>query len=51
MDSFREGEGGKSWENGIKTCVISCMKKKRKSELELVYHSSSVFMNNMYLIK
>ena len=27
MDSFREGEGGKSWENGIKTFVISCMKR------------------------
>ena len=23
---FREGEGGKIWENGIETCKISCMK-------------------------
>ena len=22
-----EGEGGKIWENGIETCVISCMKR------------------------
>ena len=27
MDSEREGEGGKIWENGIETCVISCMKR------------------------
>ena len=26
MDSEREGEGGKIWENGIETCKISCMK-------------------------
>ena len=26
MDSVREGEGGKIWENGIETCKISCMK-------------------------
>ena len=26
MDSVREGEGGKIWENGIETCIISCMK-------------------------
>ena len=25
MDSVREGEGGKIWENGIETCKISCM--------------------------
>ena len=24
---MREGEGGKIWENGIETCVISCMKR------------------------
>ena len=30
MDSVGEGEGGKIWENGIETCVISCMKKKKK---------------------
>ena len=24
MDSVREGEGGKIWENGIETCKISC---------------------------
>ena len=26
MDSVGEGEGGKMWENGIETCIISCMK-------------------------
>ena len=26
MDSVGEGEGGKIWENGIETCVVSCMK-------------------------
>ena len=42
----------KSWSSwtsffspGLKTYIF------RKSELELVYHSSSLFMNNMYLIK
>ena len=27
MDSVGEGDGGKIWENGIETCVISCMKR------------------------
>ena len=27
MDSVREGDGGKIWENGIETCKISCMKR------------------------
>ena len=27
MDSVGEGEGGKIWENGIETYVISCMKR------------------------
>ena len=27
MDSVGEGEGGKIWENGIETCVTSCMKR------------------------
>ena len=27
MDSGREGEGGKIWENGIETCKISSMKR------------------------
>ena len=27
VDSVGEGEGGKIWENGIETCVISCMKR------------------------
>ena len=27
MDSMGEGEGGKIWENGIETCIISCMKR------------------------
>ena len=26
MDSVGEGEGGKVWENGIETCIISYMK-------------------------
>ena len=28
MDFVGEGEDGKIWENGIKTCKISCIKKK-----------------------
>ena len=27
MDSVREGEGGKIWENGVEICKISCMKR------------------------
>ena len=27
MDSGGEGEGGEIWENGIETCIISCMKR------------------------
>ena len=27
MDSVGEGEGGKMWENGIETCIISYMKR------------------------
>ena len=27
MDSVGEGEGGKIWENGIETCIISCMRR------------------------
>ena len=27
MDSVGEGEGGKIWENGIETCIISSMKR------------------------
>ena len=27
MDSLGEGEGGKIWENGSETCIISCMKR------------------------
>ena len=26
MDSVGEGEGGRIWENGIETCIISYMK-------------------------
>ena len=26
MDSVGEGEGGKIWDNGIETCILSCMK-------------------------
>ena len=27
MDSVGEGEGGKIWDNGIETCIISYMKR------------------------
>ena len=27
MDSAGEGEGEEIWENGIETCIISCMKR------------------------
>ena len=27
MDSVGEGEGREIWENGIATCIISCMKR------------------------
>ena len=27
MDSVAEGEGRKIWENGIDTCIISCLKR------------------------
>ena len=27
MDSVGEGEGRMIWENGIETCIISCMKR------------------------
>ena len=27
MDSVGEGEGGKIWENGIETCILSCVKR------------------------
>ena len=27
MDSVGEGEGQEIWENGIETCIISCMKR------------------------
>ena len=27
MDSVGEGEGGEIWENGIETCIISCMRR------------------------
>ena len=34
MDSVEEGEGGKIWENGIETCKIICMKKKKYDYIE-----------------
>ena len=27
MNSVGDGEGGEIWENGIETCIISCMKR------------------------
>ena len=32
MDSVGEGEGWKIWENGIETCEMSCMKRKKKKK-------------------
>ena len=32
MDSVGDGEGGKIWENGIETCKISCMNRKKKKK-------------------
>ena len=32
LDTVREGEGGMIWENGIETCKISCMKRKKKKK-------------------
>ena len=37
MDSVREGEGGKIWENGIETCKISCMKTSCQSRFDARY--------------
>jgi len=34
MDSVGEGEGGEIWENSIETCIISCMKRKKKNNKE-----------------
>ena len=33
MDFVGEGEDGKTWENGIKTCKISCIKKKQPTKM------------------
>ena len=33
MDSVGEGGGGKIWENGIETCIISCMKRVASPDL------------------
>ena len=33
MDSVREGEGGKIWENGIEICIISYMKRVTSPDL------------------
>ena len=41
MDSVGEGEGGKIWENGIETCKISCMKKKKKRDAEALYRQQN----------
>ena len=39
MDSVGEGEGGEIWENGIETCIISCMKRvtSRQSRFDARY--------------
>ena len=33
MDSVGKGEGGEIWENGIETCIISCMKRDASSSM------------------
>ena len=37
MDSVGEGEGGNIWENGIETCIISCMKRVCQSRFDARY--------------
>ena len=39
MDSVGEGEGegGEIWENGIETCIISCMKRVAQSRFNARY--------------
>ena len=36
LDSVGEGEGGMIWENGIETCIISCMKIKKNKRNQLL---------------
>ena len=36
LDSVGEGQGGMIWENGIETCIISCMKIKKNKRNQLL---------------
>ena len=47
MDSVGEGEGGKIWENGIETCEMSCMKrKKKKAEKKMISYFVCISSSN-----
>ena len=37
MDSVGEGEGGKIWENGIETCILSMYETSRQSRFDARY--------------
>ena len=37
LDSVGEGEGGMIWENGIETCIISCIETNRQSMFDAGY--------------
>ena len=37
LDSEGEGEGGMIWENGIETCIISCIETNRQSMFDAGY--------------
>ena len=43
MDTVGEGEGGKIWENGIETCIISCMKREKKEKKTEKKRGSLIF--------
>ena len=45
MDSVGDGEGGEIWENGIETCIISCIKREKKKKK----HLSNYFRINISL--
>ena len=47
MDSVGEGEGGKIWENGIKTCKISCMEKKKKKKWKFQAQNLILFLKTI----
>ena len=48
MDSVGEGEGGEIWENGIETCIISCMKREKKRNMSAASDGHMcTFQNNV----